>query len=91
MSLTPKLRQALKAKAHALKPVVLIGQQGLTDAVKKEIDAALMHHELIKVRIRVAERDEKKAMFAEICQVMGAQLVQQIGKMGVIYRQREER
>lgn len=86
MTLTPKARQQLKAKAHKLKPVVLIGNKGLTAAVKNEIDIALDDHELIKVRLSTNDREEKIAMAEEICESAKAELVQLIGKIGVIYR-----
>lgn len=90
MSLTPKERQQLKGKAHKLKPVVLIGNNGLTAAVNKEIDRALTDHELIKVRIAANDRDLRRALFAEICATNQAELVQTIGAIGVIYRKNPE-
>lgn len=90
MALTPKGRQILKARAHALKPVVLIGNHGLTEAVLKEIDRALFDHELIKVRIASNDRDERKAAFAEICEQTKAEIVQNIGNIGVLYRPSEK-
>lgn len=90
MALTPKGRQILKARAHALKPVVLIGNHGLTEAVLKEIDRALFDHELIKVRIASNDRDERKAAFEAICEQTKAQIVQNIGNIGVLYRPSEK-
>lgn len=90
MALTPKARQQLKAKAHKLKPVILIGNKGLTAAVKNEIDIALDAHELIKIRLSTNDRDEKKAMLDEICESAKAEQVQLIGKIGVVYRKNEE-
>lgn len=84
--LTSKIKQALKAKAHSLKPVVLLGNQGLTEAVKKEIDRALTDHELIKVRMQIQDRDVRRNLFNEICQSLNAHLIQVIGNIGVIYR-----
>lgn len=89
MALTPKARQALKAKAHKLKPVVLIGNNGLTAAVNKEIDRALTDHELIKVKIATNDRELRRALFAEICTANQAELVQMIGTIGVIYRKNQ--
>lgn len=86
MSLTPKGRQVLKARAHALKPVVLIGNQGLTEAVLKEIDRALTDHELIKVRIAGNDKEARQAAYAEICTNTKAELVQTIGHIAVLYR-----
>jgi RNA-binding protein len=90
MPLNPKSRQALKAKAHSLKPVILIGSNGLTDAVQKEIDIALNHHELIKVRISTNDRDAKRAIYAEICAVQQAEAVQLIGNIAVVYRKNKD-
>jgi RNA-binding protein len=89
-SLSPKARQHLKAKAHKLKPVVMIGGKGLTDAVKKEVDIALNAHELIKIRIAIQDRDERKAILAEISESCNAHIVQSIGNIGVLYRKNED-
>lgn len=86
MTMTPKHKQQLKALAHKLKPIVLIGNNGLTPAVNKEIDRALHDHELIKIRIQTTDRDLRKQLFAEICATHGAEFVQGIGSIGVIYR-----
>lgn len=91
MPLNPKSRQALKAKAHSLKPVIMIGNNGLTPAVNKEIDRALNDHELIKVKIATEDREVKKALFQELCAENSAELVQQIGKIGVIYRKNKDK
>lgn len=86
MALTPKGRQVLKARAHKLKPVIMIGNHGLTDAVKKETERALQDHELIKVRVAGADRETRRALIAELCEALQAQLVQSIGNIAVIYR-----
>ena len=86
MPLTPKEKQLLKARAHKLKPIVFIGHQGLTDAVKKETDRALNDHELIKIRIQAEDREERRAFFMELCEALSADDVQLIGKIGIIYR-----
>lgn len=78
-------KKKLKAQAHALKPVVMIGQAGLTDAVLAEIELALDSHELIKVKIR-AEREERQHISAEISRRTGAELIQTIGQIAVLYR-----
>lgn len=83
--MNPIEKKKLKAKAHPLNPVVIIGQAGLTPAVLKEIGVALDAHELIKVRIR-AERDERKVIQARICGETLAELVQSIGQIAVLYR-----
>ncbi len=78
-------KKKLKSEAHSLKPVVMIGQSGLTDTVLAEIELALNHHELIKIKIR-AERDERKLICEKICTQSGAELIQSIGQIVVIYR-----
>lgn len=80
------LKKSLKAKAHALKPVVITGQSGLSPAVLNEIEQAIDHHELIKVRVNAADRDERKAMATAICQEVRAELVQALGHIITIYR-----
>ena len=89
-SLTARDRARLKARAHALEPVVQIGQAGLTDALVGEIDRALTAHELIKVRAGAQERDERKELFEELCERTGASPVQQVGKVLVLWRKRPD-
>jgi len=81
----PIEKKKLKAQAHPLNPVVIIGQAGLTEAVSKEINLALDVHELIKVKIR-AERNERNLISAQICSDAQAELVQSIGQITVLYR-----
>jgi RNA-binding protein len=78
-------KKKLKAQAHGLKPVIIVGQAGLTDAVLAEIEIALNTHELIKIKIR-AERDDRKQISEKICVSTGAELIQSIGQVTVIYR-----
>lgn len=89
-ALTPAERQALRARAHALHPVVMIGEAGLTPAVLREIDLALKSHELIKVRVLNDDRRLRKRLLPEICQALAAHPVQQVGKVLVLYRERPE-
>jgi RNA-binding protein len=90
MTLSSKQKQHLKAKAHKLKPVILLGNQGLTDAVKKEIDRALNDHELIKIHIPIQDREERRAVIADICTSLSAESIQSIGLIAVIYRKLAE-
>ena len=83
-------RKQLKARAHRLEPVVLIGAKGVSDDVVSEIERALRAHELIKVRAPGLEREEREAALNTLCQRTGAQAVQSIGKVFVIYRKRDE-
>jgi putative YhbY family RNA-binding protein len=86
IQLNPKERQALKARAHALKPVVQLGNAGLSGPVMKEIDRALTAHELIKVKVPGDDRDERDSLFAEVAEALSAARVQAIGKLLVMYR-----
>ena len=81
---------ALRARAHHLNPVVMVGQHGLTEAVVRETETALRAHELIKVRVLGDERDERLLIGEELCAATGAQLVQHIGKLLVLYRERPD-
>ena len=86
--LTSAERKALKAQAHKLEPVVRIGAKGLTDEVVAEIDRALKAHELIKVRAGELDRDARDVAYRAICERTGAEPVQQIGKVMVLFRSR---
>ena len=88
--LTSAERRALRAKAHHLHPVIMIGNAGLTPAVLKEIDIALKSLELIKIRVLGDDRGRREGLAGEICMALGASPVQQIGKMLVVFRPRPE-
>ncbi len=90
LKLTPAERSTLRADAHALSPVVLIGEAGLTPAVLKEIDASLNAHGLIKVRVFGDDREQRAAMYDTICEQLAAAPVQHIGKLLVLYRPKKE-
>jgi putative YhbY family RNA-binding protein len=85
-----KQRKALKARAHSLNPIVHIGGKGLTDAVVAEVDRALNAHELIKVRAAAMDRDEREAALASLAGRLGADAVQHIGKVLVLFRPKPE-
>jgi putative YhbY family RNA-binding protein len=86
LTLSPAERSALRSQAHALKPVVLIGADGLTDAVLKEINVHLNAHELIKIRVFGDDRDERVAIYDAVCDRLSAAPIQHIGKLLVIWR-----
>lgn len=81
----------LKSHAHHLQPVVLLGSNGLTEAVQKEINLALDSHELIKVKLGQLPDDEQQTMIEEINAKQHSELVQKIGHTAVFYRQNPER
>lgn len=76
----------LRALAHDLKPVILMGAKGLTDALIGELDLALEHHELVKVKLAGGDRAERDEVTAILLQRSGAQLVQRIGNLAVLFR-----
>jgi RNA-binding protein len=84
--LSPAQRLTLKARAHHLEPVVIIGDAGLTPAVLAEIDVHLKSHELIKIRVSGEDRDSRIGMIAAIGESLGASPVQHIGKIMVMFR-----
>ena len=86
--LTSTQRRELRARAHHLHPVVMISEAGLTPEVAREIDVNLKSHELIKIRVLGDDRAARAALVTAICEEVGAQPVQHIGKILVIYRQR---
>ena len=88
--LTARERQKLKARAHALEPVVQVGQHGVTEEVAKELDRALTAHELIKVKVTAADRDAREALCDEIADKTDAAEVQRVGKVLVLWRPKAE-
>ncbi len=84
--LTSEQRRALKARAHHIDPVVIVGDAGLTPAVLLEIDVHLKSHELIKIRVAGDDRDARVAMIATIVESLDASPVQHIGKTLVMFR-----
>jgi putative YhbY family RNA-binding protein len=89
--LTPARRSELRAQAHALSPVVMIGDKGLSDTVVAEVDRALAAHELIKVKAATDDREARAAWMASLCERLDAQPVQTIGKILVIWRENPEK
>ncbi|BCS31756.1 RNA-binding protein [Luteitalea sp. TBR-22] len=89
-ALDARARAALKARAHALEPVVRIGHAGLTDGVVADIVRALETHELIKVKVGEGEREERAAVSTAICERTGAALVQKVGRVLVLWLPRPE-
>jgi RNA-binding protein len=79
-------RKSLKARAHKLEPLVIIGAKGLTEPVVAEVAAALKAHELIKVRAPGLDRDERASAFKELSVRTESELVQEIGKVAVLYK-----
>jgi len=89
MLLTPKQKRHLRGLAHSLKPVVMIGNSGLTEGVLTELNERLAHHELLKVRISGQDRSDRLKMAEELCKQSNSQLVTTIGHIAVLYRRGE--
>ncbi len=86
MKVTKKQQQYLRSISHNLKPVIWLGQNGLTDNVIAEIDTALKHHELVKVKIKTGDRATRDKIISDICKATGAESIQRIGNIASIYR-----
>jgi RNA-binding protein len=91
MPLSPRQRQFLRGLAHPLKPIIIIGQQGLTPNVKNEIEQALTYHELIKLRVNAADRAQRREMIATIAAEANAEIVATIGHIVALYRMNPEK
>jgi RNA-binding protein len=86
MSLTPEQKKQLRALGHRLNPIVTVAGKGLSENIQLEVDRALEDHELIKVKFAVADRDSKRQLIAQLCEIVEAQLIQQIGNIALLYR-----
>jgi len=84
---SPSRRRELKARAHGLEPMVRIGETGPSATVLAEIERSLKSHELIKIRVNDDDRPGREAVLEEICKRTGAQAVQHIGKILVLFRE----
>lgn len=90
IELTPAQRREFRAAAHHLNPVVTIADNGLTPSVLSEIDSSLQAHELIKIKVQGAEREQRDELMASLCESLEAAPVQHIGNILVVWRQRRE-
>ena len=86
MALSERQKKHLRRLGHDLHPVVLVGQKGLTPGVTEELRLALDHHELVKLRARVGDRDQRDAILAELARSTGSEFVHRIGNVGLFYR-----
>jgi len=90
MSLTPSQRRYLRGLAHPLKPVLLLGGKGVTPSVLAELEHALDDHELIKIKLAGEDREERSSSLTQLLDASGAENVQRIGHVAVLYRRNEE-
>ncbi|KAB2898687.1 MAG: ribosome assembly RNA-binding protein YhbY [Dokdonella sp.] len=90
MPLTAAQKRYLRSFAHELRPIVLVGQKGVTEAVLAEFEGALAHHELVKVKLASAEREQRAAVIEAMRAHANAEVVQAIGKTASFYRRNPE-
>lgn len=86
MSLSQEQRKRYRTIGHDLNPLVIIAEKGLAETVLAEIDRALNDHELIKIKVNVADRDQKNALIQAACEQTGATLIQSIGRVALLLR-----
>lgn len=86
MSLSRETIKRYRTLGHDLKPVVMISDKGLSEGVVNELNRALEDHELIKIKVSITDRDARKTILQSITETCQAELVQEIGKMGIFYR-----
>ncbi|WP_226642927.1 ribosome assembly RNA-binding protein YhbY [Microbulbifer variabilis] len=86
MPLTADRKKALRSLGHNLKPVVTVAGNGLSEGVMEELERALEDHELIKVKLMIADREVRHQVVGELCEKSSAELIQEIGKIALIYR-----
>jgi RNA-binding protein len=86
MNLSESQKKFLRGLGHQLKPLIMVGEAGLSESLLTEYESTLDHHELIKVRVRVGDRDARDAIITELCTRGEAQLIQRIGNVALLYR-----
>jgi RNA-binding protein len=91
MPLNEKQKKHLRRLGHALEPVLLTGGAGMTPGLLAELDSTLSHHELVKVKVRAEDREARDAMIEAMCSASGAELVQRIGHVALLWRPNPER
>jgi len=86
MNLSESNKKFLRGLGHQLKPVVTVGDAGLSNSVMQEFDSTISHHELIKVRVRAGSRESRDTLIDELCRTGASNLVQRIGNVALIFR-----
>lgn len=86
MRLSEPQKKFLRGLGHQLKPLIMVGDAGLSDSLLAEFESTLDHHELIKVRVRAGDREARDAIIGQLCARSEAQLVQRIGNVALLYR-----
>jgi len=91
MALSEAQKKELRGRGHQLKPVVMVGDSGLSKSLLAEYESSLAHHELIKVRVKNGDRDARDAIIRELCEHGAAELVQRIGNIALLYRENPDK
>ena len=91
MNLTESQKKYLRGLGHPLKPVIMVGDAGLSESLLAEFSSTLDHHELIKVKVRAGDRDARDAMIAQLCETAAAALIQRIGNVALIYKPSDDK
>ena len=91
MTLSEAQKKHLRGLGHALKPLIMVGDAGLSESLLAEFESTLAHHELIKVKVRAGDRKARDAIIDELCVRSGAALVQRVGNMALLYRENPEK
>ena len=86
MELSEHQKKHLRGLGHKLKPLIMVGDAGLSESLLAEFESTLDHHELLKVRVRVGDREARDGIIAQLCDKSGADLVQRIGNVALLYR-----
>jgi len=86
MNITESQKKYLRARGHDLKPLIMVGDAGLSESLLAEYESTLAHHELIKVKVRAADRESRDEMIKQLCDNHFASLVQRVGNVALIYR-----
>ncbi|RRQ22972.1 YhbY family RNA-binding protein [Thiohalobacter thiocyanaticus] len=91
MNLTQAQLRHLRGLGHKLKPVVTVGGKGLTESVIEEIDSSVNHHELMKIKLNVGDRDVRDQLLEELCQRLELRLIQRVGNTALVFRRNPDR
>ncbi|MBT8421839.1 MAG: ribosome assembly RNA-binding protein YhbY [Gammaproteobacteria bacterium] len=91
MKLTERQKKHLRGLAHSLKPVISLGDKGVTDSFLQELNSTLEHHELIKVKVKTGDRDSRDTIIDELTQQLSAALISRVGNVATLYRPRKRK
>ena len=86
MNLSEQQKKYLRGLGHQLKPLIMVGEAGLSESLLAEFESTLSHHELIKVRVRVGDRDARDAVIGQLCADSSTVLIQRVGNVALLYR-----